>query len=136
MPPPLEPPTGPAPVEVDCVELVAALLRVDPGAACFLDLATGEILRIVGECDPEEEARRLDDPRRFVPIHAFTRAEAEAFWGRAAPSAGGAGASGLYLAIAGAGTRRGPLLDEVRATAAGWIARMGVPARARARTVP
>ncbi|GAB4206901.1 MAG: hypothetical protein OHK0013_23970 [Sandaracinaceae bacterium] len=118
-------------MDVDPVSLVAALLRVDPATPCFLDLASGEVLRTVGECDPEEDARHLDVPDRFVPIRAFTPAEAEAFWGRAAPMRSAAGASGLYVAIAEAGPRREALLAEVWATAESWLLRQGVPARAR-----
>jgi hypothetical protein len=121
-------------VDVDALQLMAALLRVDPGAPSFLDLASGEILRVVAECDPEEEPRRLDDPTRFVPIRAFTAEQAAAFWSRAAPACPEGGVGGLYQALASAGGGLPALLLAVRSAAEVWLAEQGLSARARLAT--
>jgi hypothetical protein len=137
------PPSGTAPVDVDAVELVTALLRGDPRAICVLDRRTGEIHRVVGECDPEEEPRRFaDEPERFVPIRAFEPHEAAAFWGRASPSgsrqpvtgsARGASA-GLYRSLASLeGDARSAVLEAARDAASRWLVEQGIDGIARVR---
>ena len=124
---------SPPPVEVDPVELVAALLRRDRGMRCALDRRSGEVHRSIDECDPEEDDRRFDDLGRYAPIDALGPEASRAFWERVA-IARFSGASGLYQPLSDASSEeRARLLEVVRDVTREWLADRAIEASLRAR---
>jgi len=124
---------SPSPLEVDPVELIAALLRRDRGMRCALDRASGDVHRSIDECDPEEDDRRFDDLERYAAVDALGPEGTRAFWERVA-IARFRGASGLYQPLSDASAEeRARLLEVVREVAREWLADRDITASLRAR---
>lgn len=85
-------------VEVDALELVAALARVPGRGASVLDLATGEVHHAPGDRDPEEDSPRYVDPLRYVVVRPWSRRELAAFWASAEVTVEGP-RRGLWLVL-------------------------------------